>query len=524
MSITYARQMPLLSGGRSQIISKSDVFVGKDVLELLTGAMYVDPLSIYREYVQNATDGIEEARREGLLGEEHGRIDLNIDLSDRVIRLRDNGASILQGDFNNRLLSIGVSNKRGQHLRGFRGIGRLAGLAYCQELVFRGRASAHEAVTEVVFNARKLRELLNSWDDRHDLQTAVSEIATITRTSSNPAPPRFFEVELRKVLRIKNDVLLNPDAVEQYLSQVAPVPFREDFEYSDRIEGLLSQHGVGKPVELIINGNLPVRRPHRMHFEVRSTVTDGFSGIQFYEIPGIDGGLDAIGWILDHNYLGAFPKSLNIGGLRLRAGNIQVGESDILAALFTEPRFNSWSVGEFYIINDRLLPNGRRDDFEHSAAYVNVQSHIAKIAADISKICRTHSASRNLIKSTAQKLQKIEKDVATLRAIPRQFPFREKHEKTLAESIRKHEASIDKRFPPGSDKEAALKKVGELAKTLERAAAATSKSSILSRLTPIKRRAYSEVLSMIYEVSADLSAANDYVNKVIRRLGQKRIK
>src|SRR5690349_7561691 len=111
MSITtYPRQLPT---DRSQLISKSDILVGKDVLELLTGAMYVDPLSIFREYVQNATDAIEEARRLGLLGKESGRIDLHIDLSNRLIHVRDNGVSIPQPEFISRLLSIGSSNKRG---------------------------------------------------------------------------------------------------------------------------------------------------------------------------------------------------------------------------------------------------------------------------------------------------------------------------------------------------------------------------------------------------------------------------
>ena len=35
--------------------------IGKDVLELLSSAMYIDPLSIYREYVQNAADSIDAA-------------------------------------------------------------------------------------------------------------------------------------------------------------------------------------------------------------------------------------------------------------------------------------------------------------------------------------------------------------------------------------------------------------------------------------------------------------------------------
>ena len=33
--------------------------IGKDILELLSSSMYVDPLSIYPEYVQNAADAID---------------------------------------------------------------------------------------------------------------------------------------------------------------------------------------------------------------------------------------------------------------------------------------------------------------------------------------------------------------------------------------------------------------------------------------------------------------------------------
>jgi hypothetical protein len=43
------------------------IVVGKDILEVLSNAMYVDPLAIYREYIQNAADAIDEARRTGIL-------------------------------------------------------------------------------------------------------------------------------------------------------------------------------------------------------------------------------------------------------------------------------------------------------------------------------------------------------------------------------------------------------------------------------------------------------------------------
>ena len=46
-------------------ISKQ-ITVGKDILELLTSEMYLDPLTIYREYIQNSVDSIEKAVSKGL--------------------------------------------------------------------------------------------------------------------------------------------------------------------------------------------------------------------------------------------------------------------------------------------------------------------------------------------------------------------------------------------------------------------------------------------------------------------------
>ena len=42
-----------------------EIVIGKDILELLSSSMYVDPMTIYREYAQNAADSIDEARAAG---------------------------------------------------------------------------------------------------------------------------------------------------------------------------------------------------------------------------------------------------------------------------------------------------------------------------------------------------------------------------------------------------------------------------------------------------------------------------
>ena len=124
---------------KTKTLVDSDIVIGKDILELLANAMYVDPLTIYREYIQNAADSIDEARTAGLsMDDPH--IVINLDHSSRTVRIRDNGLGIPNAEFVQRITAIGASHKRGTDLRGFRGVGRLSGLGYCHELVFRGKA------------------------------------------------------------------------------------------------------------------------------------------------------------------------------------------------------------------------------------------------------------------------------------------------------------------------------------------------------------------------------------------------
>src|SRR3546814_15138068 len=93
--------------------------------------MYTDPLTIYREYVQNSADAIEARRLDGPRG--RGRVDIRIDHDARSVRITDDGTGIPVSEAPRRLLAIGGSRKRGTDARGFRGIGRLAGLAYRSE-------------------------------------------------------------------------------------------------------------------------------------------------------------------------------------------------------------------------------------------------------------------------------------------------------------------------------------------------------------------------------------------------------
>ena len=142
-------QIPEKEKIEGQLIDHN-IQIGKDILELVTSAMYTSPLTIYREYIQNSSDAIELAEEQKILKNiNDGRIDININVNERTIKVRDNGAGVDKNKFSKILTSFGNSPKRGTKARGFRGIGRLAGLAYCQELVFRSTSVKDNVISDL---------------------------------------------------------------------------------------------------------------------------------------------------------------------------------------------------------------------------------------------------------------------------------------------------------------------------------------------------------------------------------------
>lgn len=389
-----------------------EIIVGKDILDLLAGAMYVNPLDVYREYIQNAADAIDQAQYANLQFVGEPTVSVSFDQANRSVTIRDNGISIPAGDFARRLTAVGGSQKRGTALRGFRGVGRLSGLGYCQELVFRGRAEGDTKVSELRWDGRALREKLRDNTFQGSLTELIRSIVTTTTLTASSAinyPARFFEVELRKVSRLKNDQLLNEDIVRGYLSQVTPAPFSDQFAHREKINSYLASHGVRPSVRIELNdGKGPVVRNINNQFTAREGCPDKVIDVEFVEYLGVDGDVAAVGWICNHSYYGALSKRHGIGGIRLRAGNIQVGNETILAEFFPESRFCSWAIGEIHVVSKKILPNGRRDDFEPSNHYAHLQGEFLMLAKQIAKTIREKSIQRNRLRTVNNHLLNVQ--------------------------------------------------------------------------------------------------------------------
>ena len=187
--------------------------LGGELLRLVTAGMYDNPLVLYREYVQNSADAI------AAQGSGAGSVHISIDPLRSQITILDDGTGLAPSEAVHRLIDLGRSPKDPLIDRGFRGIGRLSGLAFAEELHFTTRTRGDSPPTRVSWNARALRELDLA---RVDAKTAIEESTTRSQVSCGEWPERFFQVTIDRINRHAASTLLNEDAVRSYLGGSLP--------------------------------------------------------------------------------------------------------------------------------------------------------------------------------------------------------------------------------------------------------------------------------------------------------------
>lgn len=215
------------------------LLIGKFTLESLTSGLYVSPLDLYREYVQNAADSIDEALEQGILKKGEEKISITVSESERIIKISDNGTGVGANDIYSNLIDIGNSKKRHSNSRGFRGIGRLSGLGYCQKLKFLTSIHGEEKASCIIYDAEKLKYLLSPQvDSRDSIDQVLSSVLTIEEIPER-INKHYFSVELYGV--VPESDLLNDSEVVPYLQQNLPVPFSRDFVWGSMIKQKLVQ-------------------------------------------------------------------------------------------------------------------------------------------------------------------------------------------------------------------------------------------------------------------------------------------
>jgi molecular chaperone HtpG len=496
--------------------------VGKDILELLSTSMYVDPMSMYREYIQNSADAIGLAQSAGIL-HLSGCVEVRMNQAKRTVFISDNGSGLGKDEFIQQLTALGGSRKRGTKARGFRGVGRLAGLAFCQELIFRSRQDGEGTVHEFRWDSREVRSLLRSADHSSDLRDIVAKTIQTREVPGRNWPKRFFEVEMRGVVRQRDDRLLNEEAVAHYLAQVCPVGFSPDFRFADQIRSFLETHGIRLgAINLEIAGRGPIYRPHHDSTSMGKSGVSHFQELTTICTPGREGDVAAATWILHHDYRGALPSSSLLEGWRLRCGDIQVGDNTVLQSLFPESRFNGWCVAETHVLDPRILPNGRRDHFEQNSYYFDLINHLAPHAREIAQRCRTSSISRNLVRTIDKSLNECRDG---LRVIERGVVA----DGTASKLTAKLNSTLDRleglSSRSGIDKDQQIRyqqQIKRLRQRSLRSNVAQRNDSVLAHFKSAERTILIEVFNAIYESSDDIGRTQEILDRILSRLKRKR--
>lgn len=510
--------------------------VGKNILDNLTTGMYSDSKVIYREYIQNACDQIDLAVNEGILEKSEGEVYIYINTEKRYISIKDNATGAKSSVFVEDLGDIANSNKQIGKNKGFRGIGRLCGLAYCKTLKFTTSYLGEDTASVMICDAQKMRAMLVE-TKKYTLDEIWNAIVSF-ETHSASKNDHYFEVEMIDI-NSENTELLDIKKVREYLSFVAPVAYKNTFilrkqiyDYSKKIGYKIDEYTVkvnGKEVFKEYTTKLKEQCGNNLKNY------DEISRLEFKNFYDSQGNMLAWMWVGLSRFEKQIPKINQMRGLRLRSANIQLGDDDVLTAFFKENRGNYYFVGEVFAVNKNLIPNSQRNYFNENETRVAFEDEIRtyyydvlhKLYYDANRIKNAFKRQEDYINKVEEFKNKSEENGFVDEEARQKLQFDVDKAKKEAEEARKQLSKFDE-IDDNSPLAEVCKNIGKKynAKTLKKKAEETelveeledSKkkpfiTSGMSKLSRSERKIVSKILSIITDV-APKDVAEQLIEKI----------
>ena len=384
--------------------------VGKNILDNLTTGMYSDSKVIYREYIQNACDQIDLAIKLGILSAGEGLVDIFTESKRRYISIKDNATGVKAKDFVEDVGDIANSNKEIGRNKGFRGIGRLCGLAYCKTLRFSTSYLGENVKSIMTCNAQKMRAMLveNKKYTLDEIWDAIISYSTEPEVESE----HYFEVELFDINKENTD-LLNEAKVREYLSFVVPVPYKNTFILRNQIYNHAKLIGyIIDEYCVRVNGS-QIFKEYTTKIKEQSGASiknyDEITRLEFKDFRDSSGSLIAWMWVGLSRFEKQIPSVNHMRGLRVRSANIQLGDDDVLQPLFKESRGNYYFVGEVFAASRNLIPNSQRDYFNENETRVLFEDLLREYFYDVlHKIYYEANRVKNDFKRQEEYLSKVD--------------------------------------------------------------------------------------------------------------------
>ncbi len=449
------------------MLASREPTLGVHLLETITKGMYSEPLHSIREYVQNAYDSIRTARRDGLLGPEDGEVRIGIDLEGRTLRIRDDGTGLSPEEAAVYLLDLGNSAKAGtdegsMKNAGFRGIGRMAGITYCDRLRFEtSSGTGNKCIVE--FDAAGINQLTRAGQKAATIVDAIRSNSELSEKAEDQGD-HYLEVVLEGINKA-GEPFLDEALLANYLARIAPVAHDPEWSFGNKILSFAQDAHSKSSLDYIRitirdatgNRRFDIRRPFKNTF--RTTNRKGMRRtVKVKDVVALPRDGNPVegwwGWLAVHERQGALAD-IPYAGLRIRMHNIAIGDGAIVRDLFTTPSHAMWCFGEIHVTDHMLTPNTQRDNFEDSRAWFRIKERLRNEAVLIDKEIRKESDQRNTSVRTLERRAEVSRKNAH-KAIERGFvsPDEQKAiERKLTDAAEKLKQRAGKRNRTEEEKE-----------------------------------------------------------------------
>ncbi len=212
--------------------------VGARVMSILTESLYDNPIVIFREYVQNSVDSIYKTENY------NDKCEVRIWFENDNLFFLDNGQGIRKDLFEQEMINICYSNKRKFANLGYKGIGRLSGVPYCDYLKFINICDYKNGITQTFTIDRKLYEQIKDSDDfasmtfselierigkKEDVNLkSIDHFKEIQKHDNILSETNTgFVVVLEKTSQVLNNIVKQPDFTDK-LRWLLPVDFEQE--------------------------------------------------------------------------------------------------------------------------------------------------------------------------------------------------------------------------------------------------------------------------------------------------------
>ncbi|HEY6343935.1 MAG TPA: ATP-binding protein [Bryobacteraceae bacterium] len=212
---------------------------------ILSEDLYPRKLEVIREYIQNASDALDDYRLIADTVEDRWEPVIKVSIQGRSLLIFDTGTGMDTEEMA-KLKRIAYSEKKQGEEAGYKGIGRLAGIAVADKLKVTSTSYGDPRLHHFEFRAGEMREDVSKKKKsgvQEPASVVINRHTSLWTTDADDPESHYTLVELRDVRENCLDIL-DVDDLKEYIADIAPVDFAPDaeFRYGSLISTKLRQN------------------------------------------------------------------------------------------------------------------------------------------------------------------------------------------------------------------------------------------------------------------------------------------